>query len=311
MENRNRRAGTATKRRVRREEKPAKKQAVDVVYTQPKPFSRAKLMLRLGTIVAVVLALVLGMSIFFKVAHVEVAGVSNYTEWDILQAAGIQEGENLLTLSKAAVSGRILQHLPYVDSVRIGIRLPDTVQIEIVEEDVAYAIQASDNTWWLMDDSGKILEQTNNADAADHTLVTGVLLDAPVVGQMAVAFEPQLQQTPEDSTDETDMTEATTPITVYASERLDAAKEVLRHLESNGILGTITSLDVSDPAWITMEYGQVYHIQLGDTSQLARKASFLADTLAQYGTSFQKGTLDISFTVKTDNIVFTPEDAEE
>jgi len=105
MENRNRRAGTATKRRVRREEKPAKKQAVDVVYTQPKPFSRAKLMLRLGTIVAVVLALVLGMSIFFKVAHVEVAGVSNYTEWDILQAAGIQEGENLLTLNKAAVSG--------------------------------------------------------------------------------------------------------------------------------------------------------------------------------------------------------------
>ena len=37
----------------------------DVVYIPPKPFQRGRFLLRLATVTAVVLAVVLGMSIFF------------------------------------------------------------------------------------------------------------------------------------------------------------------------------------------------------------------------------------------------------
>ena len=68
----------------------------DVVYTQPGPFNRNRFLLHLAAIVAVVFALLFGMSLFFKVEVVTVAGANKYTEWDVCQAAGIQMGENLL-----------------------------------------------------------------------------------------------------------------------------------------------------------------------------------------------------------------------
>ena len=59
------------KRPVRKERK---LRDADVVYTPPKPFKRGKFVLSLVTVVAVVMAIVLGMSIFFKVENIKVSG---------------------------------------------------------------------------------------------------------------------------------------------------------------------------------------------------------------------------------------------
>ena len=61
----------------------------DVVYTQPGPFNRNRFLLHILSIVAVVLALLFGMSVFFKVEVVTVAGTSKYTAWDVRQASGV------------------------------------------------------------------------------------------------------------------------------------------------------------------------------------------------------------------------------
>lgn len=305
-------AGNAPRRRTAPAKRRPKSTAPEVVYTQAKPFSKGKLLLHLATVVAVVLALVLGMSIFFKVENVQVSGTVNYTSWDILQASGIREGENLMTLNRAAAAGKILQKLPYVDSVRIGIQLPDTVNIEIVEEDVYYAIEASDSSWWLMDDSGKILDKTNAALAADYTRIIGVKLESPVPGQQAVAAEKTPETTEggeEDSTDDSQQTQP--PVTVYESQRLDAAITVLECLESNGVLGGITQLDVSELGNITMQYGKLYLVELGDTSHMAKKISAMWDTIRQHGESYQSGTLDVSFTFWPDSVGFTPDKPDE
>ena len=119
--------------------KPAKKERrlrdSDVIYTPPKPFKRGRFLLHLATVAAVVLAVVLGMSIFFKVETIKVSGCSKYSAWEVSEASGIEKGSNLMTLSRAQVSGSIMSRLPYVKTVRVGINLPDTVNIEIVERD--------------------------------------------------------------------------------------------------------------------------------------------------------------------------------
>ena len=88
----------------RKSQEPQRSVSSDVVYLPPKPFQRNRLILQLLTVAAVVIALVLGVSVFFKVDEekILVSGNSKYTAWDIIQASGIRDGENLLTFSRSS-----------------------------------------------------------------------------------------------------------------------------------------------------------------------------------------------------------------
>ena len=95
-----RRSAEQGKRPVRRERK---LRDSDVVYTPPKPFKRGRFLLHLITVAAVVLAIVMGMSIFFKVETVKVSGCNKYTPWDVSEASGVEIGSNLMTISRAQI----------------------------------------------------------------------------------------------------------------------------------------------------------------------------------------------------------------
>ena len=297
-------------RRSRETVRPQNRPAPEVVYTQPVPFNRGRFLLRLATAVAVVLALLFGMSIFFKVETVIVSGTQKYTAWDIREASGIEQGDNLLTQNESMIGGKIRAALPYVETVRVGIKLPDTVNIEIKEFDVNYSIEASDGTWWLISGMGTVLETTNAADAEDHTKILGVMLDSPVAGQNAVAFEPVPETTeastaPEDETTGSLAIETTAPVTVRASERLTVALDIVQYLEDNGILGTAATVDVTDMAQLEIWYGQRYQIQLGNTTQLSHKITTVIQAMSQLG-EHHSGVLDVSFTAREGEVVYTP-----
>lgn len=284
----------ATKRRSR--------PAPQIVYTQPKPFSRNRLLLRLATTVAVVLALTFGISIFFKVSTITVSGTEKYTAWDVREASGIQEGENLLTFGKGRARVRILAELPYVKDVRIGIKLPDTVNIVITELDVVYAIRDQSGSWWLITSDGNVVEQTDSATAGQYTQILGIQLSLPRAGEQAVAMEPvSAPSSTEDSA-------VTVPVTARASEQLSAALSILQYLEENGIIGEMASVDVTDLSQIELWYGQRYQVKLGDTTQLSRKIRYLNAAInGENGLSdFQSGVLDISFTIWPEGVGYTP-----
>ena len=296
------RAGTAVKKprkKVRVETKPKRPADSQIVYTQPKPFNRNRFLLRLATVVAVVLALLFGMSIFFKVKDVTVSGADKYTAWEIREASGLQEGENLLTVSEAKISAKIRTALPYVYSVRVGIKLPDTVNIEITELDVVYAIEAGDGSWWLMDADSKIVDKTTGSAALGYTRVLGVKLDSPVLGEQAKALEP------EPETQETGDQIQTVPVTVREAERLNAVISILQYLEDNGVIGQAASLDVTDMTRIELWYSDRYQVILGNTTQLSYKIENMKKAIDQQ-TKYQSGILDVSFTTWPDQVGFTP-----
>lgn len=289
----------------------------DVVYTPPKPFQRGRFLLRLAIVVACVLAVIFGMSIFFKVETVNVSGNSKYSPWEVSEAAGIENGSNLLTISRARVSGSILSTLPYVDTVRVGIILPDTVNIEITELDVVYAIQDSDGNWWLMNSDGKIVEQTNGVSAKEYTQVLGVRLQTPEVGQQAVAYETG-QTTipvavPDDTTPEgevtteptTDPAAQTIAVGVTSAERLQTVMSVLQQLSNNSITGKIDSVDVSSLYAIELWYDERFQINLGNATRLEYKIGALKATIDKME-SYESGHLDVSFENWTDKVGYTP-----
>ncbi len=279
---------------------PKKKSRPDtpaVVYTQPKAFNRDRLLVQLLTVLAVVLALVMGLSVFFKVKVVTVSGADVYSAWTIREASGISEGDNLLTFSRARASGQILAKLPYVKTARIGIKLPDTVNIEIEEENVVYSIQADDGVWWLITSSGKVVEQTTAGNAENYTQVLGVTISSPQPGEIAKARE----ETPA-STEETG---ETVSISVTGAQRLSAALEILAELENNDIVGQAASVNVTRLDDIILWYGTQYQVNLGGTNDLAYKIATMNDTILQLS-DYQTGILDLSFTTWKTQVGFTP-----
>lgn len=260
----------------------------EVVYLPPKPFSRNRFILHLATIAAVVLALMLGLSVFFKVERIEVSGCSQYTPYQIQQASGVNEGDQLLTFSRAKAAGRIISQLPYVKSVRIGITLPDTVNIEIVETRVTYALEGMDSLWWLMDSGGKLVEMAPVDDLSGSTVVSGVLLEDPTAGEQAKAYQPEQTQTDGEGN--------IIPVTVTSQQRLDSVVEIAALLERYGIIGDIVSMDVSDYSAIELWYGTKFHVLLGDSGNMETKIKYLKSIVDDYAANrpYESGVLDLS-----------------
>ena len=267
------------------------------VYTEPKAFNRRRFWLQLATVLTVVLALVFGMSIFFKVETVKVAGAEIYTPYQIEQAAGIKDGDNMLSLNKSAISSRIMQKLPYVGSVRIGISLPGTVNIQVEELTVTYAIADQEGGWWLMAANGKIVEKISGGDAANYTNILGVTLQDPELAAQAVAHEPEPVA---------DENGETTPVTTTtAAERLEMAMNILQLLEKQGILGQAASVDVTHLNDLEIWYADQFQISLGDSSNLEYKLKLVKDAIDEIG-QYRTGSLDATFEIRPNQVIFTP-----
>ncbi|MBE7001265.1 MAG: FtsQ-type POTRA domain-containing protein [Ruminococcaceae bacterium] len=280
-----------------------KESDVQIQYTPAKPFNRNRFLLHLATALAVALALVLVMSIFFKAEQVLVSGAEKYTPWEIKEAAGIQSGDALLSLSEAKITAKIRTALPYVGDVRVGIKLPDTVNIEITELDVVYAAEDANGAWWLLDATGRVVDSTDGATAKDYTRIVGVQIQSATVGEQAVAAEPEI---PAETNTETGPTIATLP-KVPAADRLNAAVQILTTLEKNGVMGTVDSVDVSELGELTLNYGDRYHVILGDTSRMEYKIGAMKASIQKMG-QYQSGYLDVSFTIWPDEVRYRPFD---
>ena len=296
------RSRTATGMRTPRRTSPTRrrpsqnKPSADVVYVQPAPFNRTRFILCLLIVVAVVLAVVFGMSIFFKVDadKIMVSGTEKYTAWQIREASGIKDGENLLSISEPRISSNIEAALPYVNKVRVGIKLPDTVKIEIEELDVVYSAEATDGSWWLIRSDGYIVEKTNSADAELYTKLLGIQLTEPVQGQPATAY-----QQPREGENET------VPVTVLASEQLSVALSIAQYLEDCGVIGQAESIDVTDMGDLQLWYREQYQVALGNSLELSRKIRSMKAAIDQMG-DYQSGVLDVSFTTWPNEVGYTP-----
>lgn len=269
-----------------------------VIYTEPKVFNSRRFLVQMVTVVAVVVACVLALSVFFKVDKITVTGADVYSDWSIEQASGIQKGDKLLTFSHARAGAQIKANLPYVNTVRFGIKLPDTVNIIVEEAEVVYSVKDGKGQWWLMNSDGRIVEMINEAAAANYTQVLGVELESPAPNLQAVAAEA--------SPTETDASGEFIPVTVTGAQRLHTAMQILKALEANDIVGDAASVDVTRVEDIILWYGSRYQVNLGDSTRLEYKIAYMNDAILEELQDYQSGILDVSFTIRHNEAVFTP-----
>ena len=276
--------------------RPPKEDIPEVIYTPPKPLRRGRFLWKLVSMAAVVAAVFLGLSVFFRVETITVAGADKYTPWMIRQAAGIEMGDALLGIGEARVASRIRMNLPYVDEIKVGIRLPGTVEIQITELQVTYSIEDENGAWWLISSDGRAVEQVTMEKALGYTRAEGVAIRTPQAGQQVTAIPGQIVDPGEGTAVNRDQAEA--------DEQLQALIRVMTALEANRIIGDVTKIDVMDLTDIRLEYPQLFTVLLGDMEQMDYKVSYLTAALRQLN-GIQSGELDLSFEYSED-AVFTP-----
>jgi cell division septal protein FtsQ len=213
-----------------------------------------------------------------------------------MEASGISVGDSLLSISDARIAGKIRLALPYVKEVRVGIKLPGTVNIQIEELEMTYAIQANDSTWWLIAADGRVIEQIEPSAASGYTQILGLQADGPRADQKVQAAEDRKEPAESEQTTEADQSGITLPTVdqITGAEKLDVVLTILAELENNGVIGQIVYLDVSNLNNIVMEYGQRFDIVLGTSENLAYKIAYMAQAITQLP-EYETGELDVSF----------------
>ena len=271
---RRRSGGTAASRRrpeAPTQQKPRRKPAGSAVRrpsgtdNMPQRRRRGSILLRLVTMLVVVAVFVFGLAIFFKVTDIQVTGNNVYTAQEVVDASGIQMGDNLVTISKGSVVGKILAQLPFVEEISMERVLPGTVVIHVSESDVIYTVDGDDGAQWLMNGGGKILAKADAA--ADYPYLSGVTAEAPEIGSQITSAE--------------------------QSENLTAALELLPLLEETEYISQVTEIQVDKTYDIVVLYGDTYEIHLGGTEQLEYKMQYLAAILDEPQVA-EGGIIDLS-----------------
>ena len=282
---------------------------------------RFSLLFKLLCAAALVAAATLGATVFFQVETIAVAGNSRYSSQEVIDASGVQVGDNLFQMNKNQISQRILQHLPYIGAVSPQRSLPSTLTIQVTEIAAAARIEtyqdssipqepeeeaaqedssAQEDSATQGDSSGEGEEEP--ASLADQPWlvsvsgkllepaapsdgapsVTGLTLLAPQAGTMAAV--PQEQQ--------------------Y---RLDALKELLSALEEMGQLEWVSSIDLTHSTWIGMRYRENFDARLPLGEDLSRSLSVLSQAVEntiQTRGDRAAGTMDL--TQELADAIFTP-----
>ena len=224
---------------------------------------------KLLIMLALVAAIVLGVAIFFQVNDVQVQGNRIYSAEQVVEASGLESGDNLLMVNRASVVGNVQAQLPYVQKVSVGRILPDTVVIRVQESEIAGIVEADVGSKWYVNAEGRILGSSLDGFQGQIIELTGFTVTAPVAGQQAVA-------------------------SVEMEENMEAALKVLAEMEGSGLIEQVTGINTEKNYDIHLYCGEQYDILLGGTDQLDYKVWYLQGVLEQLQ-PYQAGIIDLTF----------------
>ena len=224
---------------------------------------------KLLIMLALVAAIVLGVAIFFQVNDVQVQGNRIYSAEQVIEASGLENGDNLLMVNRASVVGNVQAQLPYVQKVSVGRILPDTVVIRVQESEIAGIVEADVGRKWYVNAEGRILGSSLDGFQGQIIELTGFTVTAPVTGQRAVA-------------------------SVEMEENMEAALLVLAEMEGSGLIEQVTGINAEKNYDIHLYCGEQYDILLGGTDQLDYKVWYLQGVLEQLQ-PYQAGIIDLTF----------------
>lgn len=223
---------------------------------------------KLLSMVVICVALVLALTLFFRVDTIKISGQQRYTDEQVREASGIQMGDNLFLLNKYDAAGNIVEALPYIEDTRINRELPSTLMIQVTECGKPLAV-VQDGSAWLISSRGKIVDQLDTAAAADFGIISGCQLLSPSVGtKIALATDFSSQQ--------------------------ESLLALLAAVSDAGMLNQVDGIRLDDPDVIRMDYDGRFTVEMPYRADYTQKMTILKMALeSEYVQDNMTGTFNM------------------
>lgn len=255
-------------RRNRKKEKKAQKQQKPMTPTARK-IIRIVSFITILTVILVV-GVVLSLTVLFKTQTYLVEGNTHYDEQDIIDTCGISTGENIFLAPKSPAEKKIKEKFAYVEDVRVGFHIPDTITIRIEEAIEGYLVEYGEGEYLLVSTKGRILDKLT--DISGNTLPV-FIGPAPVSGEVGDYIE-------------------------YENEAVPVITDTITEVFADNGYSGITEINCRDTADVSFTYDNRIKVRLGlpeDLSYKIRTAMTIITEKIDVNASVSvEGELDVS-----------------
>lgn len=241
--------------------------------------SAARICIMLGVLLFGVLV-TLSLTVFFKIAEIQVTGDVPYAHADVLEASGVREGHNLLVINAGKLNNHLTKSFPYIQRISLKRSLPSKLVIQLIPAQPA-AVFKIDGGYCLVDNALKVLEISEETAWQGIALVVGAQVTEYGVGAVLTFDDIDRQNT-------------------YWS--LMTAMEDLSFSD-------VTEIDLTDAVDIHLIYQNRVDIKVGLADDLEYKLQFAQSVLNEQIDANKTGVLDLSMLEsKKKNVYFRPGD---
>lgn len=200
-----------------------------------------------GTVAVVVVAAVfavLSLTVLFNVSEVKVAKAGkHYQPEQIIEAADVEVGDNMVATNWDRVKEKVEQKLPYVLSLEIKKTASGKITFSVVD-DTATLVFKTSKGYALADANCKVLEIVKEKPKSE--------------GLTLLTVKNRINADPGETIS-------------FSDDGESILYDTIRTAIKNSGIGNITGIDISDPENIYLEYQNRYRLYLGNSEDIEYK----------------------------------------
>lgn len=183
----------------------------------------------------------------FNIKSITTSGNEKITSEELISLSGIKEDENIFKISNKKVEKNIKENA-YIDSINVKRKLPDGVELQVVERKPAYMITLG-NAYVYMNTQGYLLEISKEA------------LKLPIIVGLSTTEE---------------QIEVGNRLCAEDLQKLNSVIQIINSASSNEIANIITKINIADKQDYVLEFkSEKKTAHLGDTSNLSTKMLYI------------------------------------
>lgn len=145
-------------------------------------------------VVVMCVGLVLVFSLFFKINTITISGDKVYSDKMVANKSGIEMGENLFKVNGEKLTEKLSKDLPYIKSVTVERKLPDTIIINVEAAKEVAAITTKKG-FVLLDETGKVLDKNASILKENVAVINNVKLKEYIEGEKVILTDEKKTET--------------------------------------------------------------------------------------------------------------------
>ena len=230
-------------------------------------------------LILLTVAAIIFMSLFFRVAVIQVVNDTVYTDEEILAASGLEKGVNLLFINNFSAVSSIYATMPYVESVSLKRAMPSKIVLEVTGSEAVACVSFGDD-YWLINPNGKLLEKIDAKEAKNFIRVEHMEPLQPVAGEIMQVRE---QDAGKD----------------------DYLYELLNAFHKRGLSKKIDWVDLEDLQDPQFSYEDRFTIHLNGSEEMGLRLALVESAISQLA-SGDAGVLEVDSGIGSNRVYFSP-----